>query len=251
MISCGSDTEVPGTDPGDSGNNNGDQISQSDFNGLIAPCADQSNTVNLPEIMTIMSNYVQHDATAEIFSALQFSKSLLSNLNQAILPPISALYADIDNITVYPDSKAYDWKIGPDTYRYIITEEGYQILFFKDSNQIGDYNQLLYVEQSEDCSNFEFVQFAIEDNGDEMEGETVFRLRYQDNGSYSFIQFGTDLGTPGSEDYYMRTFNNLSGDMNVRVNNEIVRSYLWQSDGSGSYDLFDNGTVIESGIWSF
>ncbi len=251
LTSCGSDTNITNTDPGDGDNTNGAQISQSDFNNIVPPCADQSNTVNLPEAMTIMSNYSQHEATSEIFSSLQFSKSLLTNLSQAILPPISASYAEVDDITVYPDSKAYDWKIGPDTYRYIITDEGYQILFFKDSNQIGDYNQLLYVEQSEDCSNFEYVQFAIKDDGEEMKGERVFRIRYKDNGAFSDIQFGADLGDPESEDYYMRTFNDLSGDMKITVNNEIVRSYLWQSDGSGSYNIFENGTVVDSGLWSF
>jgi len=147
--------------------------------------------------------------------------------------------------------KRQDWKVGTDTYRYIITDEGYQVLFFKDSNQLGIYEQLLYVEQSEDCSSFEYVQFAIEDDGEVMKNETVFRIRYQNNGSFSSIAFGTDLGTPGSEDYYMRTFNDTSGDMNVRVNNEMVRNYMWQSNGSGSYNRFENGSLVDSGNWSF
>jgi len=62
LVSCGSDSDMPGTDPGD--NNTGDQqITQLDYDAIVTPCADESETVNLPVAMTIMDNYIQYEAT--------------------------------------------------------------------------------------------------------------------------------------------------------------------------------------------
>lgn len=248
LAACGSNSDITGTDPGDSAG----QISQSDYNELITPCADESNTVSIPAVMSIMDNYIQYEATAEIFSTLQFSKSLLTGLSQSILPPPSATYADVNNLFIFPDTEAYEWKVGEDTYRYTLTNGGYEISFLENSNLLDNGSQLLFVEQSEDCSKFEYNQYAIEDDGDEKVGDIIFRYQYikSSNGIIN-ISFGTDLYSNESEYYSMRSRADLSGDMTVKINNKTARSYLWQSDGSGSYTIIENDNIVNSGNWSF
>lgn len=250
FASCGSDSDMTDTDPGDNPNTNG-QISQNDYNNISSPCADESNTINLPQALTIMSNYIQYEATAEIFSAHQLSKSLLDGLSFSILPPPSAVYADVDNITVYDGDNAYDWKVGTDTYRYKLLENGYEIRFFEDSELINTGRVLVSVEQSSDCSDFEYTQYAIEEEDGNMIGDIIFRYVYQKAGTATLIKFGTDLSSSENEEYDMRAFEDLSGDMTVRENGVSVRIYNWQSNGNGSYDILEDGLIIESGTWSF
>ena len=245
FFACGSDTEMPGT----SSENN--QISQVDYNALAAPCADVSSTIILPDPMTVMSNYIQYEATTEIFFAHQLSTNLLAGLSSPLLPPPSALYADVDNITVFDGDNAYDWKVGADTYRYILNDDGYEIRFFKDSDLIGTGRQLVFVEQSDDCTNFEYVQYAIMDEGDVQVGDVEFRYVYQKAGTATLIKFGTDLSNMESEEYDMRAFEDLSGDMTVRIYGEAVKIYSWQSNGNGSYDILEDQVIVESGTWTF
>ncbi len=240
---------MPGTNPDDNPVNG--QISQADYNALVEPCVDASSTILLPDAMTIMSNYIQFEATLEIFSAQQLSANLLLGLSTAILPPPSALYADVDNITVFEGDNAYEWKVGEDTYRYILSDNGYEIRFFKDSDLIGTGRLLVFAEQSADCNDFEYVQYAIEDEGDTKIGDNVFRYVYQKAGTATLIKFGTDLSSAESEEYDMRAFDDLSGDMTVRENGIAVRNYNWQSNGNGSYNILEDQVIVESGTWTF
>jgi len=245
LASCGSDPETPSMN-----SDNNTQISSEDYNNLTTPCADESNTIALPNPMTIMSNYIQYEATTEIYSAQQLSISLLSTLSSVILPSPNALYAEADGITVYNDETAYEWKVGADTYIYKLRNEGYDIYFYKDSDIFSSGYQLVRMEQREDCTYFGYTQFAIEDDGDTKIGDKVFRLEYRKEGNTS-IRFGVDIDSEDGEEYYIRTFADLSGEMDITQKDQITRSYLWQSDGSGSYDIFENGTVVNSGLWSF
>lgn len=245
LLACGNDSDMPGTSTEDG------QITLEDYNALSAPCADISNNIMLPEPMTIMSNYIQYEATTEIFFAHQLSTNLLVGLSSSLLPPPSALYADIDNITVFNGDNAYDWRVGADTYRYILKDNGYEIRFFKDSDLIGTGRQLVFVEQSDDCSDFEYVQYAILEDGDVQIGDVEFRYVYQEAGTATLIKFGTDLSNIESEEYDMRAFDDLSGDMTVRINGKAVRNYNWQSNGNGSYDILEDQEIVESGTWTF
>lgn len=250
FIACGSDSDVTGAMM-DGSNSAGDQISSSDYNSLATPCADVNNTIDLPVPMTVMSNYIQYEATNEIFFAHQLSTNLLGGLSAPILPPPSAIYAEVDNITVFPDDNAYDWKVGEDTYRYQLRDDGYEIRFFKNSDLISTGRLLVFVEQSQNCSDFEYIQYVIEDNGDAQVGDIEFRYVYQEAGSATLIKFGTDLSSEESEEYDMRAFEDLSSDMTVRVNGFAVRNYTWQSNGNGSYDILEDQVVVESGTWTF
>lgn len=248
LVSCAKESSTVDLNPN---NGNTNQISQSDYDALIVPCANESNTIAIPEVLTVMSNYIQYEATTEIALAFDLSKSLLMSLNFALLPPATAIYSDVDNITVFADSKSYEWKVGADTYRYTLNTNGYEIRFFENSELIGTGRVLVHTEQTDNCSEFEYTQYAIEDNGDEMIGDIVFRYTYQTAGTSTLIKFGTDLYSPFSEEYEMRTFNDLSGDMFVKINNESVRNYNWQSNGNGSYNILEDGFVVDSGTWSF
>lgn len=249
IISCGKEEGPGSTDP-NNGNNGNQTISQADLDNISGPCADEAATIQLPNELTIPSNYTRFEQTIEIFSVVELSKSLLTAFDTPILPPPSAIYAEVDDIVVFVGDNAYEWKVDQDKYLFTLNDDGYTMKFFKNGEGFLGTNFVSLV-QSEDCSSFEYLQYANEDEGDQKIGDLVFKYNYQESGSSKIIKMGTDLYHDQSEEYEIRSFDDLSGDLYVRQGGETVRYMNWNTDGSGIYRNTEDGIETESGTWSF
>lgn len=249
IISCGKEEGPGSTDP-NSVNNENQTISQADLDNISGPCADETATIQLPNALTIPSNYTKFEQTIEIFSIVELSKSLLTAFDTPILPPPDAIYAEVDNIAVFVGDNAYEWTIDEDKYLFTLRDDGYIIKFFKGGEGFTG-STLVRVEQNENCSAFEYLQYAIEDGVDQMKGDLIFRYIYREGDAQKSVLFNADPSTDLSTSYSIRSFNDFSGEMVVMEDGATVRTFTWDNVGNGTFIIIENGIVAEQGNWSF
>ena len=240
FTSCGDDNTTPpnSQDP--------DPISIDELN---VPCLDKEAEIILPASLQDQENVAQFEAALLVWSSVNLSNSLRESLSQVLLPPTDAQSVTVDNITINTGDKGYEWIVGAVKYVYLFREFGYQIYYYEEGDLAGE--ELIYVDQTEDCTSFEYIQYAIEEEGLKEEGDVEFLFNYQKAGSAKIVSFGTDIYDPQNEEYRLRSFEDLSGELTVKNGGKVSQKINWNTDGSGQYQVFEDGTIIEEGTWSF
>lgn len=242
LFSCGESNN----DPEDNENEN---ISQEEYDQLNRPCIDESISLSLPAALANMDNYVQFEQTILVNTALQLSNSLRESLSIGLYPPSDAINAKVDGINITADDKGYEWTVGGERYVYLIRENGYQIYYYAPESLGG--REVINVDQDENCETFDYVQYAFKNEDGQEIGDIVFSYTYRKAGTAKIVEFGTDQYQSDSESYRMRSFEDLSGELTIKTGGKVTQRINWNADGSGNYDILEDGQVIDSGTWSF
>lgn len=217
------------------------------------PCFEGQFSTNLPSNLADPNNYIQYDATAELVTTILATESLLNSLSSLFIGvPGTAINATVDNINISSTDKALEWTDGDEKYIYVEKENGYEIKYLENSNDILA-STIVSVGQNEDCTSFSYDQYAGKDDGDVMQGTLLFYLQYNKAGSANILEYGQNLEDESSEAVRIRDFGDGSGTMRKlnKKTGENNRLYQWASDGSGSWEKYENGVVVEAGTWSF
>ncbi|MDF1696787.1 MAG: hypothetical protein P1U56_13180 [Saprospiraceae bacterium] len=241
FIACGDSTDGPDT--------NNENISQEEYDQLNRPCLNESNALSLPATLADMNNYAQYEQTILINTVLQLSNSLRESLSMGLYPPENAVAAEVDGITINANDTGYEWSSGGERYVYLLTNNGYQIYYYGSESLSG--REVINVEQDENCEQFDYIQYAYKDEGDQQRGDIVFAYSFQQAGTAKIVDFGTDQYKSDSESYRMRTFEDLSGELTIKTGGKVSQNIFWSADGSGSYQIIENSQVIDEGTWSF
>lgn len=246
LIACGKDSK-------ESGNNNGGQSGNEQSITAKEPCFDGQFSTNLPSNLADPNNYVQYEATAELVTTILATESLLNSLSSLFLGvPATAINATVDNINVSSTDKALEWTDGEEKFIYLEKENGYEIKYLENSSDILA-STIVSVGQNDDCTSFSYDQYAGKDEGDVMQGTLLFYLQYDKAGSANILEYGQGLEDEDSETVRIRDFGDGSGTMR-KVNKNTGqdnRVYRWNADGSGSWEIYENGVIAEQGTWSF
>lgn len=217
------------------------------------PCFDGSFSLNLPAKLADQNNYIQYEATTELVSTIIATEALLNGVSSLFFNiPENAINATIDDINVSSSDNALEWTIGEEKYIYLEKSDGYSIKYLENKSDILA-NEIINVTQNEDCTSFDYYQYAEKDDGDVKQGDLVFYLVYDKAGTADILEYGTNLEDPESETVRIRKFEDNSGSMRLKnkATSENNRLYQWASDGSGSWEKYENGVVVEAGTWSF
>lgn len=237
LTSCGGDDTNP---------QNPDNISPDEIN---VPCVDGEADITLPESLQNQENVSQFEAALLVWSSVNLCNSLRESLSQVLLPPMDAQSVTVDNITINSGDEGFEWIIGDEKYVYLYRDFGYQIYYYDQGDLAGE--ELIFVDQTEDCSSFEYIQYAIEEEDIKKEGDVEFLFNYQKAGTAKIVSFGTDIYNPQNEEYRLRSFEDLSGELTIKNGGKVSQKLSWNTDGSGQYQIFEDGTIIEEGTWSF
>ena len=240
MASCGSDNTTS-SNPQDE-----DTVASDELN---LPCIDDEAAIILPSNLENQESASQFEAALLVWSAVHLSNSFRESLSQVLLPPDDAVSLTVDNITINTGDKGFEWLVGDEKYVYVYREFGYQIYYYNQGDLAGE--ELIYVDQNEDCSSFEYIQYAIEAEGQKEEGDVEFLFNYQKAGTAKIVSFGTDIYDAQNEEYRLRSFEDLSGDLTIKNGGKVTQKISWNTDGSGQYQVLENGIIIEEGTWSF
>ena len=245
LFSCGKGTETENTDD----NNTDNKITQAQLDKLSELCMTEAEAIQLPTPLTLFENYSTNEYVAEIWAASNFSKAIITTFGNALAPTTFATVAEADNLNVFDGEEAYTWGVAPHKYTYIIKEDGYQILQFDDELDILG-SEKIRVWQNEDCTSFEIVQRATNEDLDVEHGSVLFRMAYinQNVQKYDF----SDLSNGDNRTYSMRSFDDLSGDLRITDTSDNSQlAMIWGEDGNGSWQLIQNNNEVDSGNWSF
>lgn len=237
FCSCGQDS------PQDPDNDN-DQITQAEYDNLSKPCTEDNMAVQLPD--AILSNFASNEKTALIYSFFQLSNSLRTGLSQQLFPPTTAVKAKVDNINITANTKAWEWKVGEERYVYIIEDGGYKIRYYSPTSLTG--SEVVNMERNEDCSRFRYRLYAYKNEGDIMKGDILMSYVFDQAGTAKIINF--QGGDKHGEKYKLRSFEDKSGDAIFEYSDGRIEKLYWQTDGSGNYQIIENGSVIDEGTWT-
>ena len=226
-----------------------ENISQEEFENLNRPCVDESAAITLPAVLADINNYSQFESTTLVNSVIQLSNSFRENLSMGLYPPENAISVTADGITIQANDTGYEWTVGGERYVYLVRNEGYQIYYYPEGNLSG--REVIYVDQDANCDRFEYVQYAIEDEGEQEIGDIVFSYDYQKAGTAKIVEFGADKHLSTSESYRVRSFEDLSGEITIRTGGKVSQKLSWGADGNGNYQVLQDGTVVDEGSWSF
>ena len=241
FFSCGEDVKVPEED--------NESISQEELDQLNKPCIDASNTITLPSALSNIDNYSQYEQTILINTILQLSNSLRESLGEGLYPPADAISATVDGITVNANDKGYEWTVGGEKFVYLIRDNGYQIYYYASGSLSG--REVVNVDQDENCEKFDYIQYAYKDEGDQEIGDIIFSYDYQKAGTAKIVEFGTAQYEESSETYRMRSFEDLSGEIIIRKGGKVSQNIFWNTDGSGNYQIIEDGQIVSDGTWTF
>lgn len=232
------------------GSNPGDQngtITTTEYQNLVRICDNDANALELPAPLMVEANYLKNEYTAEIYFTVLLSEEFRNSLATVIFPSTDAIRAEVDNISISADDTAYEWTIDGERYVYLLTEEGYQIRYYPAGSLAG--RELAYMIQQEDCSKVEYLQYVVvEENGKDI-GDLEFSYKYQQAGTAKIVYFSNCENDPNSPSYNVRIFEDLSGELSVSENGNVIRTLIWQADGSGSYTILEDGEVVDNGVW--
>ncbi|UII22250.1 hypothetical protein [Fulvivirga ligni] len=235
---------------GDSGDDNDDDSPNAeviDLNAVHLACLEPNVAIQLPGNF---SSGNLNEQAAELVAVVQTGNALITTSTNLFVPPATAKKAEADAY-IDEDDEAYTWGAVPNKFLFMQNNYSYSIYQYTEEDDIIP-QEILYVDQNEDCSKFLLTQYAAEDDDDTKKGEVIFSFTFQWAGTAKRMTFGEDLQLEESPSYLIRSFEDLSGEMSKSINGQVVLDINWSASGDGSYSEYDaNGNTIDSGTWDF
>lgn len=234
---------------GDSSDNDDDSPDAAliDLNAVNLACLEPDVAIQLPS--NFSSGNLNEQAT-ELVAVVQTGNALIATSANLFVPPATAQEAEADAY-IGEDDEAYTWGSVPNKFLFMQNDYGYSIYQYTEESVIIP-QEILYVDQNEDCSKFLLTQYASEDDENTEQGEVIFSFTFQWAGTAKRMSFGEDSHLDGSPSYLVRSFEDLSGEMNKTVNGKVVLKMNWNAEGDGTYHYYNaQGEVIDNGTWDF
>lgn len=245
LFSCGKEDSQnnPGTDPGTAA-----QITAAQYANLNQPCLKDASFMTLPTALQLESNYTQYAFTQALVDGVSTFQARVAGLTDAIFPPSTAQFAPVDGFTVFDGDEAYYWIAGDSKYIYRKKNAGYSIYYFEKATDITG-SETIYVDQEEDCSDFNYLDYLID--GSANQGQAKLRISYDLSGTENAIDILTDRWETDFVQEKYRFFENGSGQYDKLISNQISLQVFWDPSGNGTYKQFENGLLVDNGIFSF
>lgn len=223
-------------------------ITTAEYDALARACQEDEHHLILTQPLTEQSNYISNEHTLEIYTIVLLSEQFRLGLANVLFPPTDAIIAEIDGIYITAGDTAYEWGLDGDRYVYLLTDEGYQITYYEQGALTG--REMIWMTQSEDCDQVSYTQYVVEADAGKPLGSIEFQYEYNQAGTAKIVYFGDCISDPNSPSYNVRIFEDLSGELETEQDGNVVKRTLWNPDGSGSYQLLENGAVVDAGSWT-
>lgn len=231
-----------GTDTGtDAGGDAGTDATPGEVDAT-GPCLGASDAPAVPTPLSPETN----EYTAEIVEIFARAGRTLDIVDASPLPPSDATPVPPDGLSVFEGSTAYEWTTADGIYTYVSQDDTYSVYFEEeDGLRLGD--ERIYVDQSEACDRFRFSQYLLADEGEMGTGDAEAFFSFDQAGTALDYTFGVYVGAE-TWDHDLRIFEDGSGDAESR-SDAGVRSFEWNADGSGRFELIVDGDVVEEVTW--
>jgi hypothetical protein len=208
----------------------------------------------LPAKITENDNYLQNQYSLELYTSILAANTFLELPGFFVFAeegkPVDPVLSNDDELT------AFEWgsDAGKFTYQYKTVTDEFNSTFYYEVyyQKQGDALPVIFLEGDQEV-NCDFGKInAYEFLADEV-GERAYYIQWR------------SLNTTGLEvDYEIRPQDINSrryliyqdvpgqqGNMTLFIDNIIDLKIIWQNDGSGFWEQYENNAVVDSGSWSF
>lgn len=225
-----------------------DIITAAEYANLARPCLEAEQAITLPPSLLLENNYLSNEYTIEIHYIVTLSEQFRTSLGHLFLPPSDVYRATVDDVSIFADDTAYEWSVGGERYVFRKTDDGYQLLYY--ASDAAASRELVRMIQDEDCSKMDYTQYTVLADQGKTLGDVEFKYDYEQAGSAKIVYFGTCINDPNTSEFNVRVEEDQSGEIRVTDGGELSRVLLWKADGSGSYELWEDGQQVDSGTWT-
>lgn len=212
---------------------------------------DQSNP---PIDQTVINNLAMTDDTnAALISSYLSTANLMTIWLTYFNQPSTAVQADSPIGTCGGNSATYTWtsSAGGETfaiaYQICETDEDYIFQIFWSVNG-GDFEQIIYAEESKGELRDGFMQLFASDPTSDIGNTAVIEYSWKENTDGS-LDYTVSIDGQGVA-MQIKVNPDNSGTIEYRLDGELFYEATWNSSGtSGTYTFYSDGQATDSGSW--